>query len=113
MSVRAKVEAIIYATEEPVTLTQLATLLKDDVLAEARASEFAHLELNETVSDGRPSSEGAESSRGPDQSALRQQPAAAARSGSASQVPSAGELSVEEKKAREKQELSEVKSRVR
>ena len=36
MSSKAKVEAIIYATEEPVTLNQLASLLKDTVLAELR-----------------------------------------------------------------------------
>jgi segregation and condensation protein B len=41
MSVKAKVEAVIYATEEPVTLNQLASLLKDDVLAELRAAETA------------------------------------------------------------------------
>jgi len=34
MSLKAKLEAIIYATEEPVTLDQLATLLADAVLAE-------------------------------------------------------------------------------
>jgi len=37
MSLKAKVEAIIYATEEPVTLNELAALLKDPVLAELRA----------------------------------------------------------------------------
>ena len=41
MSVKAKVEAIIYATEEPVTLNQLASLLKDEVLAELPAAETA------------------------------------------------------------------------
>jgi len=41
MSVKAKVEAVIYATEEPVTLNQLASLLKDEVLAELRAGETA------------------------------------------------------------------------
>ena len=30
MSLKAKVEAIIYATEEPVTLDQLASLLRDE-----------------------------------------------------------------------------------
>jgi segregation and condensation protein B len=39
MSVKAKVEAIIYATEEPVTLNQLASLLKDEVLADLRAAQ--------------------------------------------------------------------------
>jgi segregation and condensation protein B len=54
MSLKAKVEAIIYATEEPVTLNELASLLKDAVLADLRAEEEARLALNETVSDGPP-----------------------------------------------------------
>ncbi len=54
MSVKAKVEAIIYATEEPVTISQLASLLRDPVLAELRAEEEARLVLNELVSDGKP-----------------------------------------------------------
>src|SRR5271165_6612796 len=57
MSVKARVEAIIYATEEPVTLNQLASLLKEAVLAELRAEEEARLALNETVSDGKPAIE--------------------------------------------------------
>ncbi len=52
MSLKAKVEAIIYATEEPVTLDQLASLLRDEVLAELRREENARLALNEIVSDG-------------------------------------------------------------
>ena len=53
MSVKAKVEAIIYATEEPVTLEQLAVVATDEVLAELRAqSEDARLALNEVISDG-------------------------------------------------------------
>ncbi len=52
MSLKAKLEAIIYATEEPVTLNELAPLLKDAVLADMRAEEEARLALNETVSDG-------------------------------------------------------------
>jgi len=54
MSVKAKVEALIYATEEPVTLNQIASLLKDSVLAELGAEEEARLALNEVVSDGKP-----------------------------------------------------------
>ena len=57
MSVKAKVEAIIYATEEPVTLNQLASLLRDEVLGEFRAADEARLALNETVSDGKPESD--------------------------------------------------------
>ena len=49
MSLKAKVEAIIYATEEPVTLDQLASLLRDEVLAELRAEEEARLALNEVI----------------------------------------------------------------
>ena len=51
MSVKAKIEAIIYATEEPVTLSQLTSLLKDNVLAELRAEEEARLALNEVVAE--------------------------------------------------------------
>ncbi len=57
MSVKAKVEALIYATEEPVTLNQLATLLKDAVLAELRSEEEARLARNEVLSDGKPAVE--------------------------------------------------------
>ena len=52
MSLKAKLEAIIYATEEPVTLNELAALLKDAALADMRAEEEARLALNQTVSDG-------------------------------------------------------------
>ena len=41
MSVKAKVEAIIYAAEEPVTLTQLASLLRDAALSEISAEEHS------------------------------------------------------------------------
>jgi segregation and condensation protein B len=52
MSLKAKVEAIIYATEEPVTLNELSSLLKDAVLADLHAQDQARLALNETISDG-------------------------------------------------------------
>ncbi len=57
MSLKAKLEAIIYATEEPVTLNELALLLKDPVLAELRSEEQARLALNETVAEGGPDSD--------------------------------------------------------
>jgi segregation and condensation protein B len=57
MNVKAKVEALIYATEEPVTLNQIGSLLKDAVLAELNAEEEARLALNEVVSDGKPTPE--------------------------------------------------------
>ncbi len=57
MSVKAKLEAIIYATEEPVTLNQLAALLKDSVLEELRAEEQARLAMNELVAEPQPPEE--------------------------------------------------------
>src|SRR5256714_10639082 len=39
MSLKSKLEALIYAAEEPVTLDQLAALLKDDLLALKNAPE--------------------------------------------------------------------------
>lgn len=39
MSLKAKLEAIIYATEDPVTLDQLASMLGDAVLAELRTAQ--------------------------------------------------------------------------
>lgn len=45
MSLKAKLEAIIYATEEPVTLNELAALLKDSVLAELRAEAERQLAI--------------------------------------------------------------------
>ncbi len=57
MSVKAKVEAIIYATEEPVTLNQLAMLLKVAVLDGLRAEEQARLALNDVVAEPQPTEE--------------------------------------------------------
>ena len=57
MSLKPKLEAIIYATEEPVTLNELVALLKDAALADLRATEDARLALNETLSDGPPAPE--------------------------------------------------------
>jgi segregation and condensation protein B len=52
MGLQGKIEAIIYAAEEPVTLEQLATLLRRDVLTELEAQESAPslpgLELHES-----------------------------------------------------------------
>jgi len=56
MSLKAKLEAIIYATEEPVTLDQLAPLLGDSVLAELRAEEAAADAGDSDASGGQQSS---------------------------------------------------------
>ena len=53
MSLKAKVEAIIYATEDPVTLDQLASLLSDAAVAELQAEEAANRIASDTAtSDG-------------------------------------------------------------
>ena len=56
MSIKAKVEAIIYATEEPVTLSQLMSVLKDAVIAELRA-EAERLTLDNSPSVGESASD--------------------------------------------------------
>jgi segregation and condensation protein B len=65
MSLKGKLEAIIYAAEEPITVDQLAALLKTDVLAEL-ASESANAAVR--AEDERAESESAE--------ALQSEPAA-------------------------------------
>ena len=89
MSLKAKVEAIIYATEEPVTLNQLASLLTDPVLAELRAEEAA-------------SAADATSPDGTD----------ARPSFFDGQQLSAGDLTQEQQSVREKRQLHAVKSRL-
>ncbi len=54
MSVKAKVEAIIYATEEPVTINQLASLLRERCSQNCALKKTARLVLNEMMSDGKP-----------------------------------------------------------
>ena len=45
MSLKAKIEAVIYASEEPITLAQLASLLGDEAQAELDALTAQQLEL--------------------------------------------------------------------
>src|SRR5215472_10998990 len=49
MSVKGQVEAIIYAAEEPVTLNQLISLLRDSTLAELSSNEQPASESNSTA----------------------------------------------------------------
>lgn len=51
MSLKAKIEAIIYAAEEPVTLTQLAALLKENVIAQLQSEERARLAGTEVAAE--------------------------------------------------------------
>ena len=113
MTLKPKVEAIIYATEEPVTLDQLASLLRDEVLTELRAEEDGRLALNEIISDG-PAL--AESDELADDTAFDETPAPAEAaqnapaqaSGSAESAP----LSEKGKKAEAKEELKTIKAHV-
>src|ERR1035438_5665615 len=113
MSLKAKVEAIIYATEEPVTLDQLASLLRDEVLAELRAEEDARLALNEIISDG-PAP--AESDEVADDTAFDDTPAPpeAAQNEPAEAPPGAASapLSEKDKKNEAKEELKLIKAQL-
>ena len=113
MSLKAKVEAIIYATEEPVTLDQLASLLRDEVLAELRAEEDARLALNQIISDG-PAA--AQSDELADDAAFEDAPAPAeAAQNEPAEAPPVAEsapLSEKDKKAEAKEELRTIKAHV-
>src|ERR1039458_3572271 len=113
MSLKAKVEAIIYATEEPVTLDQLAALLRDEVLSELRAEEDARLALNQIISDG-PAP--AESDELADDLAFDDTPAPPeAGQNEPKETPTGAEsvpLSEKDKKAEAKEELKLIKARL-
>jgi segregation and condensation protein B len=113
MSLKAKVEAIIYATEEPVTLDQLAALLRDEVLAELRAEEGARLALNQIISVGPAPVESDELA---DDATFDDTPAPpeAAQNAPAEAPPVAesAPLSEKNKKAEAKEELKLIKAHV-
>src|ERR1022692_3408335 len=112
MTLKPKVEAIIYATEEPVTLDQLASLLRDEVLTELRAEEDGRLALNEIISDGPALAESDElddtafDDTSAPAEATQNAPAEAPRS--AESAP----LSEKDKKAEAKEELKLIKAHV-
>jgi segregation and condensation protein B len=114
MSLKAKVEAIIYATEEPVTLNELSSLLKDAVLADLRAEENARLALNETVFDGK--SEDAEQDEAfaieDAMAEIADEPAMAVPALASEPEKSAPAPTKEEKQAEEKEQLKAVKARL-
>ncbi|HEY4899829.1 MAG TPA: SMC-Scp complex subunit ScpB [Terriglobales bacterium] len=113
MSVKAKVEALIYATEEPVTLNQLATLLKDAALAELRAEEESRLALNEVVSDGKPIVEDDEYAEDEQESAPEPVVAAESRPDSFDgSVPSPDDLTQEQKAELDKEDSKRVKEHI-
>jgi segregation and condensation protein B len=51
LSLKAKIEAVIYASEEPITLAQLASLLGDEAQAELDAGIAQQLEFNQPADD--------------------------------------------------------------
>ncbi len=59
MSLKAKIEAVIYAAEEPITLAQLASIFADEVLA-ARAAASLPFEVTQPENGEVPSSETAD-----------------------------------------------------
>ena len=111
MSVKAKLEAIIYATEEPVTLNQLAALLKDAVLEELRAEERARLALNEVMAEPPPAPE-----LDLDEEAVELEetavPAPEAIQPSEEVTQSSSEPTAADPKVQEKEDLRRVKDRV-
>ncbi len=110
MSLKAKVEAIIYATEEPVTLDQLASLLRDEVLAELRGEEDARLALNEVISDG-PAP--VESDELEDDAAFNGIPVQSTSTQNVrAEVPEPAPFSEKDKKAEAKEELRSIKARL-
>jgi segregation and condensation protein B len=56
MSLKPKLEALIYATEEPITLDQMAALLKEDLLALKAAAQAAESSATEAANDAAPGS---------------------------------------------------------
>jgi segregation and condensation protein B len=112
MSIKAKLEAIIYATEEPVALNQLATLLKDAVLEELRAEERARLALNELVAEPQPPEEeelDEETIEFDEPSGIRAEPEAEAQPAVEATVPGTPPL---DPKAQDKEDLRRVKDRI-
>ncbi|MGB7553448.1 MAG: SMC-Scp complex subunit ScpB [Candidatus Korobacteraceae bacterium] len=110
MSLKAKVEAIIYATEEPVTLDQFASLLRDEVLANFRAEEDARLALNEVISDG-PAP--AQTDQLEDDAAFDGIPVQSASTQNVrTEAPEPAPLSEKDKKAEAKEELRTIKARL-
>ncbi len=108
MSLKAKIEAIIYATEEPVTLDQLASLLKDAALAELQAEENARLALNETIYDGRSAAEESDDDSLQPEAISTEPPSPSEQA----PRPAADSSREEQDKDRQKWELREVKSRL-
>ena len=108
MSLKAKIEAIIYAAEEPITLADITALVKQDVLGEeaAEASRLASIEAEEQA-EADPGAEAPSASETPAEAEAPVPEAAASES---------AEPAEPAKKKREKKEPTEdqrVKAKVR
>jgi segregation and condensation protein B len=79
MSIKAKLEAIIYAAEEPITLDQMAALLKDDLLALKTALPSTPEAVGEGVLESQPNPDQAEDHLGAVEDATPQPPAKKAK----------------------------------
>ncbi len=75
MSIKAKLEAIIYAAEEPITLDQMAALLKDDLLALKTALPATPEATSEGAPESQPDSNQAENHLGAVEESAPQPPA--------------------------------------
>ncbi len=75
MSIKAKLEAIIYAAEEPITLDQMAALLKDDLLALKTALPATPEATSEGAHESQPDSNQAENHLGAVEESTPQPPA--------------------------------------
>jgi len=75
MSIKAQLEAIIYAAEEPITLDQMAALLKDDLLALKTAMPATPEATTEGAPELQPQPEQAEAHLGAVEEATSQPPA--------------------------------------
>jgi segregation and condensation protein B len=110
MSLKGKLEAIIYAAEEPVTVDQMAALLKNDVLAEL-ASEAANAAAH-AEAEAQP-----ETAETPQAEPLAEEPTADAMIAEAEAVAEAPAESAASETASKKKvkdpELSAVKAKLR
>ena len=75
MSIKAKLEAIIYAAEDPITLDQMASLLKDDLLALKTALPVAPEPTMDGAPQSQPQPENAEDHLGAVEESTPQPPA--------------------------------------
>ncbi|MGB9119637.1 MAG: SMC-Scp complex subunit ScpB, partial [Candidatus Angelobacter sp.] len=75
MSIKAKLEAIIYAAEDPITLDQMASLLKDDLLALKTALPPTPDSTTDGAGESQPQPENAENHLGAVEDSAPQPPA--------------------------------------